>query len=119
VKTGNTMEYRGYTAAIQYHDEDALFYGDVVDVRDAITFTGSSIEELKNAFATAVDDYVTFCESQGEEPEKPFSGRVLLRLEPALHRRATVAASAQQVSLNSLIVRAVERELDAERAPGS
>lgn len=109
----NAMQYREYSATIQYDDDDGLFFGDVMDLRDTITFSGSSVEELKHAFRHAVDDYIAFCEGRGEEPDKPFSGRFVLRLEPSLHRRASMAAGALQVSLNSFIARAVEREVSA------
>jgi predicted HicB family RNase H-like nuclease len=109
----NTMQYREYTATIQYDDDDGLFYGDVMDLRDTITFSGSSAEELKHAFRQAVDDYIEFCAGRGEVPDKPFSGRFVLRLDPSLHRRASIAAGALQVSLNSFIARAVEREVSA------
>ena len=114
--SSNTMKYLGYTAAIQFDDDDGLFYGDVVDLRDTITFSGSSVEELENAFHIAVDDYIEFCESRGEEPEKPFSGRFVLRIDPALHRSASIAALAQQVSLNTFITRAIERDIPVSRA---
>lgn len=110
----NTMKYREYTAAVQYDGDDGLFYGDVMDLRDTITFSGSSVEELEHAFEQAVDDYIEFCESQGEEPDKPYSGRLVLRLESWLHRRASTAAGAQRVSLNTFIARAVQREVTAE-----
>ena len=112
----NTMKYRGYTAAIQYDDEDELFYGDVVDLRDTITCSGSSVEELRQAFHIAVEDYVEFCMSQGEEPEKPFSGRFVLRIDPSLHRRAAIAAQAERVSLNAFIASAIQRQLLTPRA---
>lgn len=107
----NTMKYLDYTASVQYDDEDGLFYGDVMDLRDTITFSGASVEELQRAFRQAVDDYVEFCHGRGEDPEKPFSGRFVLRLEPSMHRKAAVAAAARQVSLNTFITGAVEREL--------
>ncbi len=105
----NTMRYRGYTASIQYDDEDQEFFGDVVDLRDTITFSGSSVAELRDAFHAAVDDYIEFCEQRGEAPEKPYSGRFVLRIEPSLHRRASVAAEVQRVSLNAFVEDAIER----------
>lgn len=105
----NTMKYRGYTASIQYDDEDQEFCGDVVDLRDTITFSGSSVAELRDAFHAAVDDYIEFCEQRGEAPEKPYSGRFVLRIEPSLHRRASVAAEVQQVSLNAFVEDAIQR----------
>lgn len=109
--THNTMQYLGYTAVIQFEDDDGLFYGDVMDLRDMITFSGASVEELRQAFKQAVDDYIAYCESKSLTPEKPFSGRFVLRLEPSMHREAAIAAASARVSLNAFIVRCVEREL--------
>lgn len=57
-----------------------MFHGEVIDLRDVITFQGTSVEELERAFQDSVDDYLEFCEERGEEPDKPFSGRLMLRL---------------------------------------
>jgi predicted HicB family RNase H-like nuclease len=50
-----------------------------------------------------VDDYLDFCESQGQEPERPLSGRLLLRMDPDLHRAAAIAADLDESSLNAWI----------------
>ncbi len=105
----NTMLYRGYSAAIEYRSDDRCFYGDVLDLDDAITFTGSSVAELEASFAVAVDAYIDWCTERGKEPAKPYSGRVLLRLEPALHREAALAAATRRMSLNAFFVDAIER----------
>ena len=57
-----------------------MFHGEVLDMRDVITFQGKSVEELEQAFRDSIDDYLEFCEERGEEPERPFSGRLMLRL---------------------------------------
>ncbi|MDF1524243.1 MAG: type II toxin-antitoxin system HicB family antitoxin [Trueperaceae bacterium] len=112
--TSNTMRYRGYVAAITYVADERRFYGDVLDLADAIAFSGSSVVELEEGFAAAVDAYLDWCAERGKEPAKPFSGRVLLRLTPDLHRAATLAAAAQRQSVNAYLVGCVERALVAE-----
>ena len=97
------MEYKGYTAKIELDDEAALFHGQVLHVRDVITFQGRSVDELRQAFADSVDDYIAFCAERGETPEKPFSGRFLVRIDPDLHRLAAIAASDAGQSLNGWI----------------
>lgn len=115
--TSNTMQYRGYVAAISYAADEGRFYGDVLDLADAIAFSGSSVRELDEGFAAAVDAYLDWCAERGKEPSKPFSGRVLLRLAPDLHRAATLAAAARRESLNAFLVRCVERGAIADGAP--
>ena len=113
--TSNTMQYRGYVASVSYAADERRFYGDVLDLADSITFSGSSVRELEEGFAAAVDAYLDWCAERGKEPAKPFSGRVLLRLTPDLHRAATLAAAARRQSLNAYLVGCVERALLAER----
>ena len=110
------MTYRGYTAAVEYDADDHIFSGRIVDLRDVIHFEGTSVEELETAMREAVDDYLVFCEEQGHEPDRPFSGRVGLRLDTALHRAAAARAAEEGKSLNDLVVEAVsERVRRADR----
>jgi predicted HicB family RNase H-like nuclease len=111
----NTMQYRGYTATIEYDGDDRLFVGDVMDLADTISFTGRTVEELEAGFATAVDAYLDWCAERGKEPARPFSGRLNLRFDPALHREAALAAAARRTSLNAFLVACIEQGLRAVR----
>ena len=97
------LEYHGYTGRVEFDDEAGLFHGEVLDTRDVITFQGTSVEELAQAFRDSVDDYLDFCRGRNEEPDKPFSGRMMLRLPPDLHRLAYVEAKKEGKSLNQWI----------------
>lgn len=97
------MEYKGYTGMVEYDDDDGVFYGKVLNLRDLITFEGSSVRELRKAFRDSVDDYLNFCASRGEEPEKPFSGKFVVRVEPNLHRKIASKAQQEQKSLNAWV----------------
>lgn len=89
----NVMTYKGYAARIEYSDEDQLLIGHVAGIRDVIGFHGESVAELRSAFEEAVDDYLETCIRLGREPQKTYSGKLSLRLEPTLH--ASVAAKAE------------------------
>lgn len=97
------LEYKGYTGHVQFDGEAGLFHGEVLDMRDVITFQGTSVEELDQAFRDSVDDYLEFCRERNEEPDRPFSGRMMLRLPPELHRFAYVEARKAGKSLNQWI----------------
>jgi predicted HicB family RNase H-like nuclease len=71
------MNCKGYEAVVSFDDEAGIFYGEVANVRDVITFQGESVAELQQAFADSVEDYLTFCAERGEKPEKPFSDSFL------------------------------------------
>jgi predicted HicB family RNase H-like nuclease len=97
----NTMTYRGYAAKIAYSDEDGCFVGHIAGIRDVVGFHGVSVAELRAAFEEAVDDYLETCARLGRTPQKPYSGKLLLRVDPLLHARAAMLAEAQGKSLNA------------------
>lgn len=100
------LEYKGYYGVVEA-DEDT-FSGRVAGLRDVITFEGLSFAEVEQAFRDSVDDYLAFCAERGEVPDRTFSGKVPLRLDPELHRRAAARAQAEGVSLNQWIARRIE-----------
>ncbi|MBB5752122.1 type II toxin-antitoxin system HicB family antitoxin [Prosthecomicrobium pneumaticum] len=105
----NTMNYKGYEAVVGYDEEAELFHGEVMNLRDVITFQGRSVAELKQAFGDSVDDYLAFCAQRGEEPERPFSGQFVVRAEPEQHRAFVSAAKRAGLSLNRWVTATLER----------
>lgn len=105
------MEYKGYNAVVTYDNDLGVLHGEVIDTRDVITFQGRSVDDLEEAFQNSVDGYLKFCEEKGKEPEKPFSGRIALRLDPETHRMIVGAARTSGKSLNTWIVDAIGNEL--------
>jgi predicted HicB family RNase H-like nuclease len=102
------IEYKGYTGVVEFDPELSLFAGHVIDLRDEIYFEGESVEELTASMRRAVDHYLRVCEARDEEPARPFSGKLNLRLGPDLHRAAAVAAAAEGESLNAWLTKLVE-----------
>jgi len=105
------MTYLGYTAVVEYDADDRIFAGRVVGLRDVIHFEGATVDELEASMRAAVDDYLALCAERGKSPDRPYSGRVGLRLEPDLHRAAATAAAREGTSLNDLLVDAVRARL--------
>jgi predicted HicB family RNase H-like nuclease len=105
------MEYRGYTASVMFDDEAEAFHGRVQHLRDVVTFESDSVDGLKREFRISVDDYLEFCQELGQEPERPYSGRFVLRLDPELHRDAVIAADRLGRSLNSWIATVLSQAL--------
>lgn len=97
------LNYKGYTGRVEFDDEAGIFHGEVLDLRDVVTFQGSSVDELEQAFRDSIDDYLEFCAERGEEPGRPFTGRFMLRLSPELHRKVYVHAQREGKSLNQWI----------------
>ncbi|MBB3144718.1 putative HicB family RNase H-like nuclease [Phyllobacterium trifolii] len=109
--TMTMMHYKGYEAVIEFDEEADIFHGEVINLRDVITFQGSSAMELKQAFADSIEDYLAFCAERGEEPDKPFSGQFVVRAEPILHKAISSAARRAGVSLNKWVVTTLERSI--------
>jgi predicted HicB family RNase H-like nuclease len=105
------MKYKNYEAVIRYDEEDQILHGRVLNVRDVISFHGQSIEEVRQAFEEAVGDYLADCAEQGRDPEKPFSGKFVVRVKPEVHRQAAILAAREQVSLNVWLASAVEDKI--------
>ena len=103
------MHYKGYEASVDFDEEAEIFHGEVLNLRDVITFQGASAGELKQAFADSVEDYLAFCRERGEEPDRPYSGQFVVRTPPVLHKAVSLAAKREGVSLNRWVTAALER----------
>jgi predicted HicB family RNase H-like nuclease len=97
------MEYKGYFAKVEFDDEDNIFHGEIINLRDVITFEGETVEELRKAFHDSVEDYLEFCAERGEDPEKPYSGKFMVRVDPGLHKIIAIQARKTGKSLNAWV----------------
>ncbi|HWE36660.1 MAG TPA: type II toxin-antitoxin system HicB family antitoxin [Isosphaeraceae bacterium] len=106
------MEYKGYLGRVAFDDEVGVFHGEVVNTRDVITFQGDSVAELRRAFRESVEDYLAFCAGRGEPPEAPYSGEIVARITPELHRTLSVAAARAGLSLEDYVTEQLRRLSD-------
>ena len=97
------MKYKGYIGHVEYDDEAKIFHGEVVGLRDVITFQGRSVEDLERSFKDSIEDYLNWCKERGEKPEKTFSGTFNLRIPPELHAKLALHAKTIGISLNSYV----------------
>jgi len=97
------MEYKGYYARVEFDEESNIFHGEVINISDVVTFEGTSVDELKQAFQDSVDDYLDFCAERGEDPVKLYSGKFVVRTSPELHKSIAIEAKAEGKSLNALV----------------
>jgi len=98
------LSYKGYTGQINYDDEMKILHGEVINTRDIITFQGRSVDEVEQAFRESIDDYLEFCKERGEQPDKSFSGKLILRMSPKLHRQIYLKAVHSGKSLNKWVI---------------
>ena len=97
------MKYKGYEAIIKYSDEDETFVGEVINTQDILVFDGASVRQVTDSFHAVIDDYLNDCEAEGKEPDKPFSGQFLMRVNPELHRALAISAKRSGKSLNGFV----------------
>jgi len=107
------MNYKGYAGIAEIDTEEKMLYGKVIGLRDVIGFEGSNFEELEASFHRAVDGYLEVCEEEGKEPEKPYSGKILIRTDPELHREVVVAAAAADMSMNQWLEKTLKERIRA------
>lgn len=108
----NTIEYKGYFGSVEFSLDDDCLFGRVLGIQGSISYEGITLEDLKEDFHQAIDDYLYDCEQEGKAPQKPFSGKLNIRLNSELHRKAALRAKKKNISLNSFIKQAVEHELE-------
>lgn len=104
----NTMNHKGYTARIEYDERDNIFVGRVLGLRSIISFHGETVAELRHEFEHAIEDFLNDCKEQGIKPEKPASGKLMLRVPPEIHGAALVAAKASGKSLNQWAIEVLQ-----------
>jgi predicted HicB family RNase H-like nuclease len=102
-KQGSYLRYKNYTGNVEFSEEDAVFHGKILGIKSLITFEGDSVDAITSDFHKAVDEYLKWCAAKRKEPEKPFKGSFNVRISTDLHRKLALTASAQGVSLNSLV----------------
>ncbi len=95
----STMSYKGYAARVEFDDEDGIFFGRISGIRDGVHFHGETVGELRAAFREAVDGYVDVCARIGKPPQKPYSGQIMVRVDPQVHARSALAAELAGKSL--------------------
>jgi predicted HicB family RNase H-like nuclease len=102
------LTYKGYEGHVEFDDEAQILHGEVLHLNDVITFQADCVGDVVQAFHDSVDEYLEFCAENDRQPEKPYSGKILVRVKPELHRVVVSAAKRKKESVNSFIVEALE-----------
>jgi predicted HicB family RNase H-like nuclease len=108
----NTMTYKGYIGSVNYSDKDQVFFGKIEGINGLVNFEGESVKELTEAFHEAVNDYLAYCEDEGVEPDKSYTGVLNVRLSPAIHRQIAMMALQAGVSINAYIKEALKEKVE-------
>jgi predicted HicB family RNase H-like nuclease len=108
----NTMSYRGYYGSVEFSDKDRVFFGWIIGINDRITFDGKSVNDLRNDFQEAVDEYLKVCAQLGKEPEKTYRGTFNVRIAPALHRQLAFFSASNGKTLNATVEEAIRNYIE-------
>ncbi len=111
------LKYKGYTGSVEFSDEDNCLFGKVQGLKGTlISYEGMTVDEIREDFEGAIDDYLESCKERGIEPAKPYSGKFVVRMASDLHSRVAALADATGTTINEIINRAVKKELDHDTA---
>ena len=105
------LEYKGYLGIVEFDSQAKIFHGDIINTKDVITFQGTTVKEIEKAFKDSINDYIDWCNEEGVEPERPYSGKFNVRLDPELHRQIALLARKKHMSLNCFVEKAIKNEI--------
>lgn len=110
----NVLKYRGYFTRVEYDSEGGILHGKIEGIVDLVTFAADTASEVEERFHDVVDDYLEMCSEIGKNPNKPFMGSFNVRISPETHRKASMRAFAQGISLNAYVQQALEKAANEE-----
>jgi len=96
----NIMKYKGYVAHIEYDEEDRIFVGHLAGIKDIVGFHGTTVNKLESAFHESVNNYIAISEETGRLAQKPYSGKLMLRVSSDIHAAVAIAAKVHGKSIN-------------------
>ncbi len=105
----NTMTIGGYQAVIAFDSDIQMFRGEFIGLNGGADFYAADVEGLKHEGEISLRVFFEACERRGLEPRKHFSGKFSLRVDPATHEAAAIAAAAHGQSLNQWAAEAIKQ----------
>ncbi len=109
----NLLSYKGFIGSVNYSPEDRVLFGKIEGIQGLMSYEGTSVGELEEAFKEAVEEYINICTEQGKDPYKSFSGSFNVRIPVELHQQAYLMAKSQKITLNKLVKNAIESKISS------
>jgi predicted HicB family RNase H-like nuclease len=109
----NVMTISGYRAVIAFDPEISMFRGEFLGLNGGADFYAADVEGLRREGETSLRVFLQACEQRGIDPHKHYSGKFVLRLDPADHEAAAIAAAAHGQSLNQWAVETLREAAQA------
>jgi predicted HicB family RNase H-like nuclease len=111
----DVLVHKGFIGSVHFSTDDRLFFGKLEGIDDLVTFEGTTVDELENAFKYMVEQHIADCEAEGKPMEKSYKGTLNVRLNPDLHKQAAKTAITRGITLNQFIQNTIRKELEAEK----
>lgn len=108
----NILKYKGFIGSVHFNAEDRIFFGRIEGIDDLVTFEGTTVDELEESFKFMVEEHIADCVREGKPTEKSYKGSFNVRINPDLHRQAAQIASVKGITLNQLVQRAIQHEIE-------
>lgn len=108
------LKYKDYEGTAELDMTRGVCRGKILFINDLVTYEAALPAKLQKEFEAAVDDYIETCEALGREPQKPLKGQFNVRIPQALHKASVLRAMADNVSLNDVVVRALDVFVNAK-----
>jgi predicted HicB family RNase H-like nuclease len=109
----NTLSYKGFIGSVSYSDEDGVLFGKIEGINDLVTYESTEVSDLVKQFRISVDEYIESCKHFNKPLLKSFKGSFNVRVKPDVHQKAAMLATMQGISLNQLVQKAIEKEIEA------
>jgi predicted HicB family RNase H-like nuclease len=100
----NILDIEGFKASISYDPDIEMLRGEFIGLNGGADFYASSIDALREEGQQSLKVFLEMCREKGIEPKRPYSGKFNLRLDPAIHEAAVLAATSENKSLNEWVV---------------
>lgn len=106
------LRYKDYEGTAELDMARGVCRGKILFITDLVTYESESPAKLQKEFEAAVDDYIETCTALEREPQKPLKGQFNVRITPVLHKDATLRALKDNISLNEVVVHALDAYLN-------
>jgi predicted HicB family RNase H-like nuclease len=108
IDLAGVLHFREYVGSIGYDSSENMFFGKVMYINDAILFSSDTIEGLALDFENVIEDYLSLCEKEGLQPNKPMSGVFNVRTSPENHYCLSVISKREKTTLNNVLNEAIK-----------
>lgn len=104
----NYLKHKNYYGSVEFSADDNTLYGKIIGINDLVTYEAESVNELKNSFKEAVEDYLETCKELEKEPNKFYKGIFNVRTSSRVHAYLAILAEKKQMKLNEVVNKAFD-----------